>query len=175
MTINFFQNINDLRELKLHYKKLVLKYHPDKFQDEDEKETARDFMKRINAEYDFITEYVKKWGKFPSSGSTSSGSWKKSEPSAEMQAAIDKISDLEGLEIEICGSWVWVSGNTKPHKEALKAAGFIWSWFKKVWYWRSEEDKTPRRRKGKSKEMDEIRKKYGSENVSSYKRGRLTA
>lgn len=174
MTINFFQNINDLRELKLHYKKLVLKYHPDKFQDEDEKETARDFMKAINAEYDAITEYVKKWGKFPSSGSTSSGSsWKKSEPTEEMQAAIDAISDLEGLEIEICGSWVWVSGNTKPHKDALKSAGFRWASKKKQWYWRAEEDK--KKKKG-SLSMEKIREKYGSESVKSYaRRERLTA
>lgn len=174
MTINFFQNINDLRELKLHYKKLVLKYHPDKFQDEDEKETARDFMKQINAEYDFITEYVKKWGKFPSSGSTSSSSsWKKSEPTEEMKAAIDAISDLEGLEIEICGSWVWVSGNTKENKDALKAAGFRWASKKQQWYWRAEEDK--KRKKG-SLSMEEIREKYGSERATGYAgRRRLSA
>jgi hypothetical protein len=28
------------------------------------------------------------------------------------------------VEIEICGLWVWVGGETKKHKDTLKAAGY---------------------------------------------------
>lgn len=37
--------------------------------------------------------------------------------------------------IEICGAWVWVSGDTKPVKDALKAAGFWWARHKEAWYY----------------------------------------
>ena len=32
-----------------------------------------------------------------------------------------------GLEIEICGLWMWVGGETKKHKDALKDAGYKWA------------------------------------------------
>ncbi|MBS0350771.1 MAG: hypothetical protein JSR33_06240, partial [Proteobacteria bacterium] len=31
------------------------------------------------------------------------------------------------LEIEICGAWIWLSGDTRPHKELLKQNGFRWA------------------------------------------------
>ena len=43
-------------------------------------------------------------------------------------------NEREGIEIEVCGSWVWVSGDTKPHKERLKALGFCWHSKKHCWY-----------------------------------------
>ena len=53
------------------------------------------------------------------------------------------------------------SGNTKAHKEELKAAGFRWSNNKKQWYWRHEE--AGRRWHRGNKTMSEIRAKYGSQ------------
>lgn len=40
--------------------------------------------------------------------------------------AVQAISHFN-LEIEVCGQWVWVYGDTKPYREALKGAGFRWS------------------------------------------------
>ena len=37
-----------------------------------------------------------------------------------IRQAIERIITLDGLEIEICGLWVWVGGETKTHKEALE-------------------------------------------------------
>ena len=68
---------------------------------------------------------------------------------------------LDGLEVELCGSWLWIGGNTRENKEALKAAGCRWSNNKKLWYWRHEEDGRSWSR-GK-KTMSQIRSKYGSQ------------
>lgn len=38
------------------------------------------------------------------------------------------------IEIELVGSWIWVSGNTYPVKEQLKEAGIFWAGKKKKWY-----------------------------------------
>mgnify|MGYP001109551597 CR=1 FL=1 len=76
-------------------------------------------------------------------------------------AVIEKIMNLEGIEIEICGRWVWAGGETRQHRDALKAAGMFFARKKAKWYWRPPEHKA--RRKGrKGMPMEHIRQKYGS-------------
>ena len=75
-------------------------------------------------------------------------------------AIIAALLKLDGLEIELCGRWLWIGGNTKEHKEALKAAGCRWSSTKKLWSWHFAEE-GQRWHKG-TKTMTEIRSKYGS-------------
>lgn len=73
---------------------------------------------------------------------------------------LDHLLKLDGLEIELCGRWLWIGGNTKPHKEKLKACGCRWSNSKKLWYWHFAEDGDRWHRGNKS--MNQIRRKYGS-------------
>lgn len=78
---------------------------------------------------------------------------------------LDKLFRLDGLEIELCGSWLWISGDTKRHKEALgrEGAGCRWSSTKKMWYWHHEEE--GRRWHKRDYSMQEIRSKYGSSRI----------
>ena len=71
----------------------------------------------------------------------------------------------EILIVELCGCWLWISGDTKPVKEELKAAGCRWSSSKKMWYWRHQEDGAHWSR-GK-KTMSQIRMKYGSQTFAA--------
>lgn len=34
---------------------------------------------------------------------------------------------LDGVETELCGVWLWLHGETRKHKDALKEQGFRWS------------------------------------------------
>ena len=52
-------------------------------------------------------------------------------------------------------------GDTRQHKETLKAAGCRWSNNKKLWYWHHAEEGRKWRR-GKAT-MSDIRTKYGSQ------------
>lgn len=79
----------------------------------------------------------------------------------EFKAIVDVLLKLEGVEVELCGAWLWIDGNTYPHRSALKAAGCRWSASKRKWYWRHEEDDCFWSRGTAS--MEEIRDKYGSE------------
>lgn len=45
-----------------------------------------------------------------------------------------KLEKLNGLIIELIGTWLWVSGNTKENKEELKAMRFKWSHNRIAWY-----------------------------------------
>ena len=58
----------------------------------------------------------------------------------EFRQIIDLLMKLEGIEVELCGSWLWIGGNTKEHKDALKAAGCRWCSKKKLWSWHHPEE-----------------------------------
>jgi hypothetical protein len=77
-----------------------------------------------------------------------------------IRAAIERIITLEGLEIEICGLWVWVGGTTRPHNRELKAAGYSWAPQKRKWYFAGVPAGGYR-----AFDMDEIRQRYGSQRV----------
>lgn len=80
-----------------------------------------------------------------------------------IMAQIDELENVlqgfAGLVLEVCGTWLWASGETKEHKEVLKSLGFHYASKKKMWYWRDASDTTKRSR---GATMDYIRSKYGS-------------
>ncbi|MCH5299070.1 MAG: molecular chaperone DnaJ, partial [Ruminococcus sp.] len=85
------------------------------------------------------------------------------ETAEEFIHIIEVLTRLNGVEVEICGSWVWVSGNTKEHREILKQLNFKWANKKRAWYYHTE----PFRKKSKRElTLDEIREMFGSQ---SYK------
>jgi hypothetical protein len=69
-----------------------------------------------------------------------------------------ELHKLIGLEVVLCGSWLWVSGNTKEHKEELKELGLRWAPNKEKWYLAGE----PRRGR-KPMDWSYIKEKYGEE------------
>jgi len=88
-----------------------------------------------------------------------------------LNTALNAIISCLGLKIEICGAWIWVSGETKTNKEILKQAGYFWSKPKEMWYFRPQTQKK-RFYRGKSS-ISEIRSKYGSEEIRSRARKTL--
>lgn len=144
---NYFKNCQSLDEAKQLYKKLAIANHPDKGGD-----TA--IMQAINAEYQFMMK----------SGAFVFASAQEEAESILYPEILSRIIYLEGLEIEIIGSWIWVSGETRKHKDTISAAGFKFAPKKIMWYYRPEEEGG--HGKGKPMEMDAIRNKYGSVNVA---------
>ena len=131
----YFKNVNSIEELKREYRRLVMIHHPDHGGD-----TAT--MQAINAEHDADHQTT--------------------ETPEEFREIIDALLRMDGVEVELCGSWLWIGGNTRAHKDELKAAGCRWSSNKKLWYWRHEEDSSSWHR-GKTYSMGRIRMKYGSQ------------
>jgi hypothetical protein len=73
---------------------------------------------------------------------------------------IAKIINLKGIIIELIGAWLWVSGDTKPHRIVLKETGFWFAPKKQMWYFRPENFKSKNQ---KPFDINEIRNKYGSD------------
>ena len=85
-------------------------------------------MKLINAAYQALSDYV-------ASDTYENDDTDDISLGDELNAALNAIIGL-GLEIEICGSWIWVGGDTRPHKDVLKLAGYKWAPVKKLWHFR---------------------------------------
>ncbi len=71
---------------------------------------------------------------------------------------------MQGIQIELCGSWLWMTGETMKYKEQLKALGCLWSANKKAWYYNGDSRKSKKRAHCKS--MDEIRTAWGSQKIA---------
>lgn len=148
--MKYFNNIKDQDELKKAYKKLALELHPDKGGKHE------DFVEMSNEYQDLLKRILS--GKFDSEKVES-----ELKIDEQMREALEKIIHLE-ITIEIVGSWIWLSGNTFPYKTEIKEAGFKFAGKKKAWYWN---DGTFKKRSKKSFSLDEIKDKYGSEEVKT--------
>jgi curved DNA-binding protein CbpA len=72
---------------------------------------------------------------------------------------IETFSTNDEININIIGNWIWLDGETKPHKEAIKSLGFKFSKNKTAWYWH---EGGYRRFGGRSDySMDEIAYRHG--------------
>ena len=138
--------------IKAAYRDASKKYHP------DINPAGIEMMKAVNAAYDILKDLIS----FEDLNGVEAGSVDYGE---ELNAALNAIMNCEGLEIEICGSWVWVTGTTMDHKETLKAAGYKWASKKKSWYFRPADYKANKKREFYS--MDKIRNNYGSTRIET--------
>lgn len=151
--MKYFTNISTLDELKKEYRRLVMKHHPDRGGD-----TAT--MAAINTEYESLFKTLK-----DRHNTYADDQHKTTEDPEEFRNIVETLLHMDGLVVELCGSWLWISGETMKHKDGLKAAGCKWAAKKKMWSWHHEEDGRSYYR-GK-RTMDEIRKKYGSEYMAA--------
>jgi len=136
---NFFQSAATVEEAKKLYKQLAKKHHPDRGGD-------LETMKEVNRQYE---ECMKRLGQ-----------------AEKMDQAyrdlIDFLMQFEGVEAEIIGSWVWVTGDTYGIKDQLKEKGFKWGSKKRAWYWHEGEYMRAHR---KEYSLDEIRDMHESKVV----------
>jgi hypothetical protein len=133
--------------LRTAFRKAVFKYHPDR------NPAGLEMMKLVNTAY----ETLKAQDLYKIKNSTPNVH----DYGDAINNALNIIINL-GLEIELCGAWVWVHGNTRSHKDTLKTAGFFWSHKKLSWYFRSKGYKSHNRG---TWSMEKIRDAYVSAKV----------
>lgn len=145
--MKFFHSVTTKEEAKKLYKKLAFNNHPDRGGD-----TAT--MQQINAEYDKLNEMFAKGKVFGSSEKSETADFDHAAASETYRNIIENLINFDGLDIEIIGTWVWVTGNTYAAKDKLKEMGFKWANQKKAWYWHEGDYKKTSK---KSYSMDEIK------------------
>lgn len=133
--------------IKKQYKKLAFQYHPDVGGDTEK-------MKIINAEYE---KALLELGKMNN---------KNYSLDEEFINIIDELIKLKmkNVIIEVCGWFVYVSGDTKLYKDSLKGLKLWWNNNKQAWYfkpsWYSKKGK-------ETWSMDRIRDTWGSQIVNN--------
>lgn len=156
-----FAEAKTAEELKKAYKKACLQLHPDKGGDPAE-------FKAMQAEYERHAARLahEEAGGNYRHNQKADGTYKTAEElyneDKAFRAVLDKILGLDGLEIEVCGNWLWVGGNTYEHRAALKEAGCKFASKKKMWYW--QPGGWVKKTKG-TLSMDKIRDLHGSEKL----------
>jgi hypothetical protein len=113
MDYKYFTFVANLDDLKAQYRAFCKEHHPDLGGDVE-------IMKAINNEYSerlnsgiFNEEYERT--------NTSAGI------EESLREIIEKTVCLKAISIEICGRWVWFSGETWRYKKYLKEIGCQWA------------------------------------------------
>jgi hypothetical protein len=149
--------------IRLKFKELCLRLHPDKGGDAEQfKEMMNEYellIRRASSAEATRASKEERYTRFDYEGET------------DIAEMLRKIVMMSRIVIEICGSWIWLDGETRPHWETLKELGFWYSFAKKKCYWSPY--KGEKRRRG-SKSMNEIRSTYGSVIIENEKVGCLT-
>ncbi|MET1414392.1 J domain-containing protein [Roseibium sp. HPY-6] len=128
-------------QFKAAYRAACRTYHP------DINSAGEEMMKVINTAYDALKNF--------------SGTIKdeQSNYGELFNNALKAVLPIHGVIVEVCGAWIWITGDTRTHKETLKKSGFKWSKNKKAWYFRPEQFRSFSRGNAT---LEEIREKYGS-------------
>ncbi len=157
--MTYFKKVDCIEELKKQYFSLAKEYHP------DINKNGLEIMQAINSEYDrLFTKYrdvhrnIRKDGGRTTYTSTTATA----EAPEDFRDIINQLIILQGLQVELCGRWLWVSGETLKHKDILKTLGCKWSKAKKMWSWHFAEDGMPFYHR-KNRDMGYIRETYGSQ------------
>lgn len=112
----------DQEAIRTAYRKACIKYRPNKNQ------AGPEMMKAVNAAYRFLKEIAYDGIDHPIQEEVNS------DFGDLLNDAMNAVIDLDGVNVKVCGAWAWLFGNTKEHKEAIKAAGFRWANKKAAWY-----------------------------------------
>ena len=153
--INYFSDCSTIEQIKKRYRELAQKFHPDHGGTNEE-------MTIINLQYE-----QQKGRKFTATNHETNKEYTQEfDPFDGYRELIDALINIPNITIELCGSWLWITGDTKPVKDYLKELGFKFSGKKCAWYWKPG-DKKYRKKSKKELNLDEIRNLYGSEKVNN--------
>ena len=139
---NEFKEVTGINEAKKIYKTLAKKLHPDVGGTEEE-------FKLLNNIYNDFIEHKIYFSN-------------ESKIDLELEKIISQILHYENITIELIGSWIWLSGDTKAINDTLKDLNFKWASKKKMWYFGEMKGKNL-----KPKSMDEIKSKYNTQTFKS--------
>ena len=104
--MKYFHDCHTAEDVKHQFRENAKKYHPDLGGDPED----------FKAMY---IEFEKLWSRYKNIHRNAEGETyerETDETPEEFANIINALVQLKGVEVELCGSWIWVSGNTKEYK-----------------------------------------------------------
>lgn len=164
--VKWFCDCETIEDIKKRYRDLARQYHPDINPDNADK------MKEINIEFDEVAKIyanVHKAQTVDTSADTSTNNSNSetndvddTDDTTQFRDIIMQISHIDA-DIEIIGTWIWVTGNTYQWRNDLKKAGFSWCKNKKAWQYHTG---IYHKKSKKQLGMNDIRSAYGTKILS---------
>jgi curved DNA-binding protein CbpA len=163
MTPNYFENCTSLDEARSLYRKLAKENHPDYGGD-----TAT--MQEINRQWTLYqvtgakTEARQRQQRAHAEGKKSAADFHDLDELGELlRVKVEALLNISpDLIVEVCGLWIWVTGDTKTHHAAIKAIeGMRYAHEKQAWYYAAVPSYNRTKRT-----LDEIRNMHGSSTFS---------
>lgn len=165
----YFDTCATLDDLKKAYRTLCKELHPDANPGRDTTALFQD----LAAQYEKAFERLR-YIRTRADGTTYTRDT--TETAQDFPRAVSAIISLAGIDIEICGSFIWVSGDTYTHRATLKALQYRYCAKKHMWYYDTDPLNRARHKKtGGGTPMEKIRERYGSVSVTPAGPARLTA
>lgn len=109
-----------IEDIKAVYRKLASVNHPDKGGDTET-------MQIINTAFAELCKF------FESNQTLDINEDGNEEANQFDFSFISELKTMCGVIIEVCGYWIWLTGDTYSHHEKIKALGFKFSGAKKAW------------------------------------------
>ena len=161
--------VNCIEDLKKIYFTMAQKLHPDHEGGSEEE------FKILNSEYQALFPFFKdihRTVKTKEEAEAAGRAWTEfytaktpcTEAPSDFIGIVKALLSLDGVNVELCGRWLYINGNTKEHRETLKAMGCKYAPKKApdMWTWHYDKDDVYKGKR-KARTMDYIRAAYGSE------------
>lgn len=148
----WFKEAHSIEELRRQYKALLRIHHPDNG-------GCVSDMQSINTEYDALVSFLSR----SDSKADHSHTPDDNDENEAFKDILNKIIHINA-DVEFIGSWLWVHGGYE-YRELLKEVGFRYAPKKKAWCWHFGEYNRHHKREIS---LDEIRIKYGSQNIKNH-------
>lgn len=156
---NFFVGLNSVSDIKKHYREFCKLHHPDLGGD-----TAT--MQAINTEYAKALKSVDGSKTFDEHGKEHTYHYNQETEDQIARKLMELLAlKMDNTDIWLIGVWVWLKGDTKPHREALKSAGCRWHAKNLAWYYRPEEYRSWHSGKG----LGTLAAQYGAQKITDIK------
>jgi hypothetical protein len=156
--MNYFNEAKTVEDIKYCYRELAMKFHPDRPEGDTE------IMQEINQHYQQALQQAN-----GQQSSNSDGKQFTYRYNADIEQAIVEMIDvllgikMEGVIISLIGRWVWITGNTRPYKDELKAIGCKYHGKRKCWFWSNDSERS---RYNSKDSLVELAEKYGVKSFS---------
>ena len=163
-----FAACTTLDEIRSTFRKLALLWHPDRRGDDT---TAQ--MQAINAAYQAALKSID-GATFKRHDNDKEYTYRyNAEQEGEVAEKFEAACglNLPDIEILLIGTWVWITGNTKPHKDAIKGIGFRFHSKRTAWVWHPKTAHKSRFNPRLS--LDDLKDKHGGTAVRTSGRPRL--